>query len=147
MFKNVYDIISDQEGDTIDVISQESKNAFIAKHNDVLFDPLSTKLVIVVFLPASSYKKGIEGVFNDCLEDSYEFEYVKQLFYVLYNTINVRLAYLSVFPEYIERYNVSEKEPTVVFFKDTKELCRYNFDQLNNDLTISNIVSKFNEYV
>ena len=146
MFKDVYDIISDQEGNTIDVSSKDSKNAFIAKHNDVVFDPLGSDKVLVAFLPKATYEEGIEGKFNDCLEDDSKYYCIREIINVLYNSINTRLAYLSVFPEYVKKYNISKTDPTVVLFKDTKEICRFTFDQFEDGLTVSEIISKFNEF-
>lgn len=146
MFKDVYDIISDQEGDTVDVNSKDSKNAFIDKHNDVVFDPLNSDKVLVAFLPGAIYEEGIEGKFNDCLEDDSKYYCFREIINVLYNTINVRLAYLSVFPEYANKYKIDKNAPTVVLFKDSKEICRYTFDQFEDGLTVSEIISKFNEF-
>ena len=146
MFKDVYDIISDQEGNTVDVNSKDSKNAFIAKHNDVVFDPLSSDKVLAAFLPKATYEECIEGKFNDCLEDNSKYYCIREIINVLYNTINTRLAYLSVFPEYVKKYNISKTDPTVVLFKGTKEICRFTFDQFEDGLTVSEIISKFNEF-
>lgn len=149
MFKDVYDIISDQEGDTVDLNSQNSKNAFIAKHNDVIFDPLSSDKVLAVFLPGAEAGgvalEDIEGKFNDCLEEDSKYYCFRTIVNVLYNTINVRLAYLSVFPEYVDKYNIDLNSPTVVLFNNKKEIQRYTFEQFKDGLTVSEIISKFNE--
>lgn len=144
MSNTVTEYPSDEECKKINPSDENSKKEFIKKFSNVFFDSENNKqLQLVVFLSPCSETRKISSPINDNLEDSERFSVHIKIIKLLTNIVKLKLAYLSLFNEYRDIYNIKTDIPTYIIFKNGKEVARFESEYT----TVSEIVNKYNSFV
>jgi hypothetical protein len=113
----------------------------ICKKYDFLFDDTFTnyEYSYIIFFPPKTHDPE-NKYYNDTLWDYWIQDVMGNT--LVYLDIPLRGAYLSARPDYIEKFNIKEKEiPTFILFKNGKEIKR--FEGLYTK--ISDLISAYNE--